>query len=68
MDQRLIWLGRKVKMTPEQFKIQMKEIDDSPLDEEQAHIKADMLMCELLESLGYGDGAEIFICMNKWYG
>lgn len=34
---------------------------------EVAHYKADMVMCELLSELGYGDGVEIFKDMFKWY-
>jgi hypothetical protein len=31
------------------------------------HYNADMTMCELLEKLGYSEGVEIFMNMEKWY-
>lgn len=34
---------------------------------EEAHYKADVLMCELLTELGYSEGVEIFKEMYKWY-
>ena len=36
-------------------------------DIEQAHILADKLMCETLESLGYSTGVEVFRELPKWY-
>ena len=36
-------------------------------DAEEGHMKADDLMCSLLEELGYSRGVEIFRGMNKWY-
>lgn len=37
------------------------------LDPEMSHIRADELMCELLETLGYGEAVKIFEEMEKWY-
>ena len=53
-------------MTPEEFKRKMQEIDDE-YGTEDGHIKADDLMCEVLEWLGYDEGVEIFRQMYKWY-
>ena len=53
-------------MTPEEFKEKMDEIRAIGY-EEDCHIYGDKLMCELLRSLGYGDGVEIFEKMPKWY-
>ena len=32
-----------------------------------AHLDADMLMCNVLESLGYGEGIKVFKAAEKWY-
>lgn len=55
-------------MTPEQFKEQMYEVKEaySP-DYESIHRGMDELMCELLKSLGYSDGVDVFINTEKWY-
>ena len=37
-------------------------------DEEELHIKADRLLCELLEELGYKKVTQKFKSFNKWYG
>ena len=37
------------------------------IDEEDAHVLADALMCEILRELGYGEGVDIFLNMSKWY-
>lgn len=52
-------------MTPEDFKLKMLEISRNG-DIEDAHSKADDLMCELLKTLGYTDGVAIFDSMDKW--
>ena len=44
----------------------MKEIEGNG-DTKEAHMEADKLMCSLLETLGYGQGVEIFRNMGKWY-
>lgn len=62
-------------MTPEEFAEKMRELagdpDDNgyywPGDPEAAHHDMDDLMCEVLESLGYGEGVEIFRNTYKWY-
>lgn len=67
-----------VTMTPEEFKTHMQKISknimelddldtDMPSMIEDAHIKADELMCEILTDLGYGEGIEIFKKMEKYY-
>ena len=53
-------------MTAEEFKVKMIAIGKNG-DEEIRHVDADDLMCELLRSLGYGEGIEIFEDMPKWY-
>lgn len=53
-------------MTPEVFEAEMKRIEVNR-DAEGRHREADDLMCELLESMGYGSGIEIFRNMDKWY-
>ena len=55
-------------MTPEEFKQKMQEaFPTGGHDEEYAHGYADALMCELLTSLGYGEGVKIFQSADKWY-
>lgn len=53
-------------MSPEEFKKKMKEYSKSPFISD-AHMDADALMMNVLESLGYGEGVEIFDSMEKWY-
>lgn len=56
------------KMKPEEFEKQMKQIFESEEnDTEEAHYKADGLMCNLLSSMGYGEGIKIFLNAGKWY-
>ena len=55
-------------MTPKEFEKRMVDIKQKDgFDPENAHGKADDLMCELLRELGYGDGVKIFESMHKWY-
>lgn len=65
-------MGQRV-LTPDEFAIAMMQIktgtiyDEGLYDEENQHIDADELMCDVLRSLGYGDGIDIFDSMHKWY-
>ena len=36
-------------------------------DPEYAHSRADELLCELLDSLGYGKIVELYSYVDKWY-
>lgn len=63
-------------LTPEEFAKAMKDISDKLAnppkyrpyyDKEDAHMEMDDLMCDLLRSLGYGDGVDIFDNTDKWY-
>lgn len=62
-----------VVMTPEEFADEMRKIQDRldnsdrPWDFEYSHRAMDRTMCELLESLGYGAGVDIFLNAHKWY-
>ena len=63
-----LWLEKLPKqdiMTPGEFKKKMDYIGD--FDPEGCHVKADILMCDLLRSLGYKDGIEIFENHMRWY-
>lgn len=55
-------------MTPEEFldrMIQAKtEIGNDP---EHVHVVMDGIMCNLLESLGYGEGVAVFDHTYKYY-
>ena len=56
------------EMTPDEFAEKMtKIIKDTGGYEEAFHGEADDLMCELLVSLGYSEGVEIFKKQPKWY-
>ena len=59
-------MKRPKPMEPEMFELRMSKIDASS-DIDGRHADADKLMCELLESLGYGEGVKIFTAMHKWY-
>lgn len=59
-------------MTPEEFKEAMKTAIitydfNRELDEELTHVVMDNTMCDLLRSLGYGEGIDIFENTPKWY-
>jgi len=56
----------KIVISPEVFKQRMEVINEN-FDIEEAHGDADKLMCDLLDSLGYDGGVEIFRRMEKWY-
>ncbi len=65
-------LKEEMIMTPEEFEERMKQLSaiDSGYpgcDMEDRHREMDNLMCELLGSLGYGAGVEIFQETDKWY-
>ena len=53
-------------MSPKEFSEKMQTIAEVR-DPEEGHSKMDDLMCELLKSLGYGEGVEIFEDVEKWY-
>lgn len=54
-------------MSPDDFFERMVGIDQFYKDEEQKHAVADELMCEVLRSLGYEKGIQVFDNMDKWY-
>ena len=53
--------------TPAEFAEEMEKLHRDNIDPEGSHVQADNLMCELLKSLGYGKGVEVFADMDKWY-
>ena len=56
------------KLTPEEFENEMRLIvSNYGHDREVMHSKMDVLMCKVLESLGYHDGTAIFRAEPKWY-
>jgi hypothetical protein len=58
----------KPTMTPKEFEARMREnLSSLGFDPETAHIEADKLICDLLRSLGYGDGIDLFEEADKWY-
>ena len=60
--------GREETMTPEEFTEKMRFIAvEYGDDEEAAHGRADDLLMEALEALGYEAGVKVFRQMDKWY-
>ena len=57
-----------MKMTPEELKTKLIALQEQySEDPETLHLKADMLLCECLTSLGYTDSVDIFMKMTRWY-
>lgn len=56
----------KKVLIPEEFYKRMFDLFHT-YNEETAHAIADDLMCDLLETLGYGEGVQLFRDANKWY-
>ena len=55
-------------ISKEAFLVRMKNIFySSGKDVEECHAAMDDLMCEVLRSLGYGDGVDVFEAAEKWY-
>lgn len=54
-------------MNPDEFLERMEEIFAPFADAETSHMEADDLMCELLETLGYDEGVEVFREAHKYY-
>lgn len=53
-------------MNPEEFYKRMAELAED-YDIEDDHYTMDMLMCEVLKSLGYEKGIEVFENVDRWY-
>lgn len=54
--------------TPLEFLKEMQDIEsDKDAGQDDRHRWADTVMCDLLRSLGYGEGVEVFEKMKKWY-
>lgn len=53
-------------MSPEEFYEKISEIAKD-YDIEDGHYAMDNLMCDVLKSLGYKKGIEIFESMERWY-
>lgn len=53
-------------MTPDEFRDKLTEMAQD-IHKCDRHVDADNLMCQILRSLGYGEGIDIFEKMDKWY-
>lgn len=53
-------------MTPDEAKAAMEKIFNMH-DIEEAHCRADDLLCDILRELGYGDAVDVFENAYKWY-
>ena len=66
-------LAMSKPLTPDEFTTAMQAIYNriseyyNSYDPSDAHNEADVLMCDLLRSLGYGDGVDIFKKSIRWY-
>ncbi len=63
-------VGAQPMLTPAEFADAMRAIEEiakKDMDYEMAHEMADILLAQLLQSLGYGDGVAVFNRMTKWY-
>ena len=63
-------MGKKKPLTPQKFEKKMNDILNeyaNVSDLEDCHVKMDLLTCETLESLGYGNGIKLFRSKPKWY-
>lgn len=59
--------GEKI-MSPEEFEKEMASIQDRcGTDREYCHMEMDLLMMNVLCSLGYWDGIDVFSKTPKWY-
>ena len=57
-------------MNPKEFADKMKELSERNTGSSDIcfnHMDMDDLMCEVLKSLGYNEGVEIFENTHKWY-
>jgi len=60
-------MAKTPELSPEKFAKQMRQIFHSHLfDLEKAHVDADDLMCEVLKSLGYAKGVQMFEDAKIW--
>lgn len=54
-------------LTPEEFKEAIKKEIETNGDEEGRHSTLDRMLCDLLTSLGYGEGVKLYDDADKWY-
>ena len=57
-------------ITPSEFKDKMLKLEEefgSGKDEEEFHIEADKLICQIMREFGYGEGINIFERNPIWY-
>ena len=55
-------------ITPDEFRDAMIDISNTtPGDVEVTHMMMDALMCDVLRSLGYEKGVDVFRGTYKWY-
>lgn len=54
-------------MTKEEALLKLAEIKKDAGDIETDHGKADQVLCELLESLGYSEVVKAYDEIEKWY-
>lgn len=57
--------------SPEEFETHMREIKHEFIDKEDSlydcHVEMDAYILEVLETLGYKDGVNVFRITPKWY-
>lgn len=61
-------MEKEKPLSPRSFAHRMQKLyEEYGGDREAVHAEMDDLMCNLLRSLGYGKGVEIFESTDKWY-
>ena len=60
-------MGEQQQKKINKYKKLIKEAQESQNSPEEDHIIADEYLCELLESLGYGEVVEEWRKVHKWY-
>lgn len=54
--------------TPEEFVQLLRMAAEGPIDVGKKHVQMDLVLCETLESLGYGEGVKLFHSTPKFHG
>lgn len=57
---------RPAPMTPAEFARRMRAVAAGRRDPEKQHLEGDALLVEALRGLGYGEGCDAFMGMQRW--
>ncbi len=59
-------MSRKIKKLLAEAKDDLRDLQKES-DVEVAHLKADQILCELLEGLGFQEIVDLYVEIGKWY-